>query len=46
MTQLVDGAHGFGSVPELQALGAGMPSYVVRADRIDGDLWEVAVLPL
>ncbi len=43
VTQLVDGAHGFGSVPELEALGAGMPSFVVRADRIDGDLWEVAV---
>lgn len=46
VTQLVDGAHGFGSVPELEALGAGMASFVVRADRIDGDLWEVAVLPL
>ena len=46
VTQLVDGAHGFGSVPELEALGAGMPSFVVRADRIDGDLWEVVVLPL
>ena len=46
MTQLVDGAHGFGSVPELQALGAGMASFVVRADRIDGDIWEVVVLPL
>ena len=41
---LVDGAHGFGSVPALEALGGGMPSYVVRADRIDGDLWEVVVL--
>jgi hypothetical protein len=46
VTQLVDGGHGFGSVPELEALGAGMPSFVVRADRIDGNLWEVTVLPL
>jgi hypothetical protein len=46
VTLLVDGAHVFGSVPALEALGAGMPSYVVRADRIDGDLWEVVVLPL
>jgi hypothetical protein len=46
VTMLVDGAHGFGSVPSFQALGAGLASYVVRADRIDGDLWEVVVLPL
>jgi len=46
VTLLVDGAHVFGSVPALEALGAGLPSYVVRADRIDGDLWEVVVLPL
>ena len=46
VTMLVDGAHGFGSVPSLEALGAGQAAYVVRADRIDGDLWEVVVLPL
>jgi hypothetical protein len=46
VTMLVDGAHVFGSVPALEALGAGLASYVVRADRIDGDLWEVVVLPL
>jgi len=46
VTMLVDGAHVLGSVPALEALGAGLASYVVRADRIDGDLWEVVVLPL
>jgi hypothetical protein len=46
VTLLVDGVHVFGSVRAFEALGAGMPSFVVRADRIDGDLWEVAVLPL
>jgi len=33
---LVDGARTFGSVPELEGLGD-----VVRAERLDGDLWEV-----
>lgn len=46
VTLLVDGAHVLGAVPALEALGAGMPSYVVRANRIDGHLWEVIVLPL
>jgi hypothetical protein len=32
----VDGARAFGSVPELEGLGD-----VVRAERLDGDLWEV-----
>lgn len=32
----VDGERAFGSVPELEGLGD-----VVRADRLDGDLWEV-----
>jgi hypothetical protein len=34
----VDGARQFGSVPEVAALGD-----VVRAERIDGDLWEIRV---
>ena len=33
---LVDGNRAFGSVPELEGLGD-----VVRAERLDGDLWEV-----
>lgn len=44
---LVDGAHEYAMVPELQARGelAG-PSYVVRAQRLDSSLWEVDVLRL
>ena len=45
-TVLVDGALAFGSLPELEALAQGMPSYVVRAERIDGNLWEVKAVPL
>jgi hypothetical protein len=33
---VVDGERAFGSVPELEGLGD-----VVRAERLDGDLWEV-----
>ena len=33
---LVDGERAFGSVPELDGLGD-----VVRAERLDGDLWEI-----
>jgi hypothetical protein len=40
-TLLVDGAREFGSVPELEGLGD-----VVRAERLDGDLWEVRASPL
>lgn len=32
----VDGQRAFGSVPELEGLGD-----VVRAERLDGDLWEI-----
>lgn len=45
-TVLVDGAETFGSLRSLEALAAGLPAYVIRADRIDGDLWEVEVSPL
>jgi hypothetical protein len=46
-TLAVDGTQEFGSVPELERLGrAGGESYVVRARRLDGDLWEVDVKPL
>jgi hypothetical protein len=38
---LVDGARAFGSVPELEGLGD-----VVRAERLDGDLWEVTASAL
>jgi hypothetical protein len=42
----VDGAREFGSIPELEALAASHAEYVVRADRLDGDWWEVKVDPL
>jgi hypothetical protein len=43
----VDGARAFGSVPELERLGEGQgSSYVVRARRLDANLWEVESNPL
>jgi hypothetical protein len=46
-TLTVDGEPGFGSVRELERLGAARhASYVVRADRLDRALWEVRVSPL
>jgi len=38
---VVDGERAFGSVPELEGLGD-----VVRAERLDGTLWEVEASPL
>ncbi len=46
-TLVVDGGHAFGSIPALEEIGARRgPSYVVRGRRLDGDLWEVEILPL
>ena len=45
-TVLVDGARTFGSLPSLEALAGGMAAYVIRADRLVDDLWEVKVAPL
>ena len=45
-TLLVDGALAHGTLPALEALAEGMGAYVIRADRIDGDVWEVKVVPL
>jgi hypothetical protein len=43
----VDGERIFGSVPALERHARGRyESYVARAERLDGDLWEVEVLPL
>ncbi len=43
----VDGAQVFGSIRELEELGAARgDSYVVQARRIEGSVWEVEVLPL
>ncbi|HKP18377.1 MAG TPA: hypothetical protein VJT84_07850 [Gaiellaceae bacterium] len=44
---LVDGAPTFGSIPDLERLGATRgDSYVVQGRRLDGALWEVRVAPL
>ena len=43
----VDGARTFGSIAELERLaGERFETYAVRAQRLDGDLWEVDVSPL
>jgi hypothetical protein len=43
----VDGQSVFGSVPALEQLGEPVgPSYVVHAQRLDADLWEVRVAAL
>jgi hypothetical protein len=43
-TLVVDGARSFGTLPELEELAGG--EGVVRAARLDGDLWEIRVDPL
>jgi hypothetical protein len=44
---LVDGARSFGSIPELERLAEGrFDSYAIRAQRLEGNLWEVEVSPL
>jgi hypothetical protein len=45
-TVLVDGALAMGDFASLEARARGLPAFVIRADRIDGDLWEVRVEPL
>lgn len=42
----VDGSREFGTIPELEALAGSHADYVVRAERLDGDWWEVKVDPL
>jgi hypothetical protein len=43
----VDGRQAFGTVPELRRLGERVGGeFVVRAHRLDGDLWEVEASPL
>jgi len=43
----VDGLPAFGSIPELEDIGARQgSSFVVRARRLDGDTWEVSADPL
>ena len=43
-TLVVDGNRAFGTMPELEALADG--DSVIRAARLDGDLWEIRVDPL
>jgi len=43
-TLVVDGNRSFGTMPELEALAQG--DAVIRAARLDGELWEVRVDPL
>ena len=46
-TFTVDGERTFGTVPELERIGRAEGShYVVRASRLDRDLWEVEADPL
>jgi hypothetical protein len=44
----VDGKYRVGSAPALERLAEqrGFDSYVVRAERLDGDVWEVQATPL
>ena len=44
---IVDGTPAFGSIPELERIGAKQGSaFVVRARRLEGDTWEVWADPL
>ena len=46
-TLVIDGARAFGSVPELEHLGAARgDSFAIRAQRLDGDLWELQTAAL
>jgi hypothetical protein len=46
-TMIVDGEETVATVPELEEIGRREgDSYVVRAQRLDGDLWEVSADPL
>jgi hypothetical protein len=46
-TLTVDGTREFGTVPELDALASQQhDDYVIRAERLDGDWWEVRIDPL
>jgi hypothetical protein len=43
---LVDGEPAFGSLQAFEELAEGQDAYVLRAERIDGKLWDVKVSPL
>lgn len=42
----VDGDLEFGTIPALELLAGDHESYVVRAERLDGELWEFTLSPL
>ena len=46
-TLSVDGARAFGRIPQLEAVGGARgPDYVLRAERLEGALWEIDTTPL
>ncbi len=46
-TLIVDGRREFGSIPQLDSIASlRHADYVVRAERLDGDWWEIRVDPL
>lgn len=46
-TLTVDGSSAFGRIPQLEAAGeARAPDYALRAQRLEGSLWEIDVTPL
>jgi hypothetical protein len=45
-TTLVDGERAFGSLAGFERLAEGHDAFALRAERIDGTLWEVEVSPL
>lgn len=45
-TLIVDGVETFGSLPEFEQLAGNDDAYVLRAARLDENLWEVKVVPL
>ena len=46
-TLTVDGERSFGTIPQLEQLGAGLGSeYVIRARRVSGSVWEIEASPL
>ena len=45
-TLTTDGIREFGTVSALEALAGRREDYVVRAERLDGDWWEVRIDPL
>ena len=45
-TLAIDDDREFGTIPALELAAGDLDSYVIRATRLDGDLWEMVVSPL